>query len=68
MFARTLIDNRGNVTGEEIRRVQEGGYSDGEVAEIIALVALNALTNYFNIAVETPIDFPAVEPLDVSPA
>ncbi len=68
VFARTLIDNRGNVTGEEIRRVQEGGYSDGEVAEIIALVALNALTNYFNIAVETPIDFPAVEPLDVSPA
>jgi AhpD family alkylhydroperoxidase len=63
-FTRTLIDGRGNVTGEDIRRVKEAGYSDGEVAEIMALVALNVLTNYFNIAVETPIDFPAVEPLE----
>jgi uncharacterized peroxidase-related enzyme len=67
-FARTLLDKRGNVTEEDIRRVREAGYSDGEVAEIIAVVALNVLTNYFNIAADTPVDFPAVAPLESSSA
>jgi uncharacterized peroxidase-related enzyme len=67
-FARNLLDNRGQVTDEDLSRVKEAGYSDGEVAEIIALVALNVLTNYFNVAVETPIDFPAVKPLESATA
>jgi uncharacterized peroxidase-related enzyme len=67
-FARAVLDGRGGVTDEDIRRVREASYSDGEVAEIIAHVALNVLTNYFNIAAETPVDFPAVEPLGVASA
>jgi uncharacterized peroxidase-related enzyme len=62
-FARTVLDRRGDVGEEDLRRVKEAGYGDGEVAEILALVALNVLTNYFNVAFETPIDFPAVPPL-----
>jgi alkylhydroperoxidase family enzyme len=62
-FARTVLDRRGDVGEEDLRRVKEAGYGDGEVAEILALVALNILTNYFNVAFETPIDFPAVPPL-----
>ena len=58
-----MLDRRGDVTQENLLRVKEAGYSDGEVAEILALVALNVLTNYFNVAFETPIDFPAVPPL-----
>ena len=46
-----------------MQQVKEAGFDDGEVAEIIAHVALNVLTNYFNVAVETPIDFPVVGPL-----
>jgi hypothetical protein len=30
----------------------------GEIAEIIAHVALNVFTNYFNVAAEVDIDFP----------
>jgi len=56
------------VTGDDISKVKEAGYSDGEVAEIIALVALNVLTNYFNIAADTPLDFPAVKPLESTSA
>lgn len=67
-FARTVLDRRGDVDEEDVRRVREAGFADGEVAEIIAQVALNVLTNYFNVAVEPPIDFPAVEPLGSSPA
>ena len=62
-FARSVLDRRGDVSEEDVRRVKEAGYNDGEVAEILALVALNVLTNYFNVAFETPIDFPAVGPL-----
>jgi alkylhydroperoxidase family enzyme len=36
------------------------GFSDAEIAEIIAHVALNVLTNYFNRAADTEIDFPQV--------
>jgi len=67
-FAKAVLDGRGDVSDEDIRRVKEAGFDDGEVAEIIAHVALNVLTNYFNVAVETPIDFPEVGPLEPSPA
>ena len=35
-------------------------HTDGEIAEIIAHVALNVFTNYFNRAAQTDIDFPLV--------
>jgi uncharacterized peroxidase-related enzyme len=62
-FARTLLERRGRVTEEAVQEVRAAGFDDAEVAEIIAHVALNVLTNHFNNAVETPIDFPAVAPL-----
>ena len=62
-FARTLLERRGRVTEADVQEVKAAGFGDAEVAEIIAHVALNVLTNYFNNAVETPIDFPAVPPL-----
>lgn len=62
-FARTLLERRGHVTAEEVQQVRSAGFDDAQVAEIVAHVALNVLTNTFNNAVETPIDFPAVAPL-----
>jgi uncharacterized peroxidase-related enzyme len=62
-FARTLLDQRGRVTEADVQQIKAAGFGDDEVAEIIAHVALNVLTNYFNNAVETPIDFPVVAPL-----
>ena len=34
--------------------------SEAEIGEIVAHVAINVLTNYFNIAFETEIDFPVI--------
>ena len=39
------------------------GFTNGQIAEIVAEVALNILTNTFNTLVHTEIDFPAAEPL-----
>lgn len=59
-FALAVLQRRGGVTDEEFTRVRAAGFSDAEIAEIIAHVALNVLTNYFNRAADTEIDFPLV--------
>lgn len=60
-FARQIIVNRGAISDEELQTVRGAGVSDGEVAEIIANVALNIFTNYFNEIAKTEIDFPKVQ-------
>ncbi len=39
------------------------GFGDDAIAEIVAGVALNIFTNYFNHVADTDIDFPQVAPL-----
>jgi len=58
-FARKLVDQRGRVTDADVEQVRLAGYSDGDIGEIVANVALNIFTNYFNHVAETEIDFPA---------
>ena len=59
-FASAVLERRGGISDQEFARVRDAGFSDAEIAEIIAHVALNVLTNYFNRAAETEIDFPMV--------
>lgn len=59
-FAVKLVETRGHVDDADVAAVKMAGYSEGEVVEIIAHVALNTLTNYLNAALGTPIDFPVV--------
>ncbi|MEP6925366.1 MAG: hypothetical protein ABI954_12940 [Pyrinomonadaceae bacterium] len=44
-----------------MQAVKAAGFADGEIAEIVAHVALNIFTNYFNEVAQTEIDFPKVE-------
>jgi uncharacterized peroxidase-related enzyme len=59
-FATQVLDGKGQVSDENVQAVRTAGFSDGEVAEIIAHVAINVFTNYFNIATQVDIDFPKV--------
>jgi len=59
-LAKTLISKNGLVNDEDVNKAKNAGVSDAEIAETIAHVALNVLTNYFNNAANTEIDFPAV--------
>ena len=45
-------------TDTDLQAVRAAGFTDGEIAEIIAHVALNIFTNYFNNAAEVEVDFP----------
>lgn len=60
-FARAIIVNRGEVTDADLAAVKAAGFAEGEIAEIIANVALNIFTNYFNEVAKTEIDFPRVQ-------
>ena len=59
-FAQALVTKRGSVNDSDVRKIKEAGYTDGEVGEIVAHVALNILTNYLNKTAQTEIDFPEV--------
>lgn len=60
VFGRAILERRGEVTDQQLARVRAAGFSDAEVVEIIAHVAINVFTNYFNRAADTDIDFPKV--------
>lgn len=60
-FARALIVNRGQTSNADVQTVKTAGFTDGEIGEIVAHVALNIFTNYFNETAQTAIDFPAIE-------
>lgn len=59
-FAVAIVRNRGQVSAAEVDAVKAAGYTDGEIVEIVAHVALNTLTNYVNEVLGTEVDFPAV--------
>ncbi len=61
-FARRVVDLRGRVGDEDIARLRRVGYGDGEIAEIVAHVALSLFSNYFNHVADTVIDFPVRDP------
>ena len=59
-FALKVVRDRAAVTDADIAALKAAGFDDGGVVEIIAHVALNLFTNYINVALNVPVDFPAV--------
>ena len=59
-FARKVLEARGKVGDADLNAVREAGYTDANVIEIVALVAMYSLTNYFNNVFDPEKDFPAV--------
>jgi len=61
-FARKVIDTRGKVSDADVKAVRDAGYTEANVMEIVALVAMYTLTNFFNNTFDPELDFPAVKP------
>jgi uncharacterized peroxidase-related enzyme len=59
-FARAVTQAKGAVSDTELAAVRAAGWSDAEIAEIVAHVALNAFSNYFNHVAQPALDFPRV--------
>lgn len=56
-----MIREKSFLSDAELEAVRAAGYGDGEIGEIVANVALNVFTNYFNSVGDTELDFPAVD-------
>lgn len=61
VFARKIVERRGLVGDEDVAAVRAAGHDDGAVAEIVANVAANLFSNYFNHVAQTEVDFPKVD-------
>ncbi len=62
-FSKILVSKGGLVNDVDIDAAKNTGITEAEIAEIIAHVALNVFTNYFNNTAKTTIDFPEVAAL-----
>jgi len=59
-FAAKVVETRGRVGGADVAALHEAGFSDGEVAEMIAVVVLNTYRSFCNLVARPEIDFPLV--------
>ena len=59
-FVVKLVRERAQVDTDDIDRLRTAGFDDQEIVEIIAHAALNLFTNYVNVALQVPLDFPKI--------
>jgi alkylhydroperoxidase family enzyme len=59
-FARKVIETRGNVSDADLKAIRDAGYPHANVMEIVALVAMYSLTDFFNNVFDPEKDFPTV--------
>ena len=57
-----VLRGRGVVSDSAWTSARESGVTDAEVAEVVGHIALNVLTNYFNVLADVDIDWPVVRP------
>ena len=63
-FVDTLIRRQGLIGDVDFANVKSQGWTDEEIGEIVAHVALNVFSNYFNHVAQPELDFPPIEILD----
>ncbi len=59
-FATKVVRERGHLSEGDLKAVRAAGFSDGQIVEIVAVVAENCFTNFLNEVAKTDIDFPVV--------
>jgi uncharacterized peroxidase-related enzyme len=57
-----IASGRGTIDETAIKAARAAGVTDAEIAEVIGNLALNILTNYFNIVADVDNEFPLVTP------
>lgn len=57
-FAASIMKKAGKVSDEEFAKAKSAGFTDGELLEIVTVVAQNFFTNAINGVARTPVDFP----------
>ncbi|WP_293711365.1 carboxymuconolactone decarboxylase family protein [Stenotrophomonas sp. UBA7606] len=59
-FALKVVEQRAQLDDADVAALRSAGFGDEQIVEILAHVALNLFTNYINVALDVPVDFPKV--------
>lgn len=59
-FAKLIVETQANIADSDLETIRNAGYSDSEIIEIFATVAMTLFSNYFNHITEPDVDFPPV--------
>ncbi|MFG2868538.1 carboxymuconolactone decarboxylase family protein [Streptomyces sp. NPDC048338] len=57
-----VVRGRGAVDDGAVQAARDAGVTDAEIGEVVGHIALNVLTNYFNVLAEVENDWPVVTP------
>lgn len=63
-FAQLLLKQHGKISDQSFEQLRNAGVTDAEIGEIIANVAFNVFTTFFNISMQTQVDFPAAPKIE----
>ena len=61
-FTQAVVLQRGEVSDEDFQALLQAGFTNEQIGEIIANIALNIFSNYFNSVAKTEVDFPVLQP------
>jgi uncharacterized peroxidase-related enzyme len=59
-LSNTIAENAGDVDEVDIKAAREAGVTEEEIGEVVANLALNILTNYFNVLARVDNDWPII--------
>ena len=61
-FTRAVVLQRGDISDEDFQELSKAGFTDAQIIEIVANIALNIFSNYFSSVAKTEVDFPLLQP------
>jgi uncharacterized peroxidase-related enzyme len=61
-FTQAVVLQRGDISDEDFQALRKAGFTDAQIVEIVANIALNIFSNYFNSVAKTEVDFPLLQP------
>ena len=61
-FTRAVVLQRGDISDEDFQELGKAGFTDAQIIEIVANIALNIFSDYFNSVAKTEVDFPLLQP------
>jgi hypothetical protein len=61
-FTQAVVLQRGEVSDDDFQALRKAGFTDAQIVEIVANIALNIFSNYFNSVAKTEVEFPLLQP------
>jgi uncharacterized peroxidase-related enzyme len=61
-FTQAVVLQGGEISEDDFQALVKAGFTNEQIVEIVANIALNIFSNYFNTVAKTEVDFPLLLP------